>query len=285
MDRNIARNPQRFIPLTVNEHIIMDNFQVRKLTTLGDWYNLAGTSNTSNFIYPDGVIGDYYKTMDLFHYKGEIVNREIYLSLLMLLNRDLLNVKKYDTKLFKYFRRNLTKANNKNKYNGMRFELSTASILAQKSIRFKKSETPDFLINGDKLGIECTSARVSNSNTKGDLSYKVITSLHKKNNKKYKSHENILFIDVTNLSHIESRNIGSNTFDKYRNKIKQEIDKSIFESIILYVFLFESDKFRLHQAYSRFDRTQVSKKSKRFLNEHWQMGNITFFNYGIPEEG
>ncbi len=128
----------------------MDNFEVRRLDTLEDWYKLAGTPDTSNFLFPEGVVGDYYKVMDLFHHKGEIVNREIYLSLLMLLNRDLLNVKKYDIKLFKYFRKRLTKANNKTKYNGMRFELGTASILAQKSIQFKKHETPDFLINGVK---------------------------------------------------------------------------------------------------------------------------------------
>jgi hypothetical protein len=180
----------------------MDNFELRFQKSFGMLVNLLGqgfSKITLETRHP--VFRFAFKTAE--HSQKQNSNQELRdasLAQLEAFVSDLVRIKDYDKLIFRGFKNALKKCND-NTFPGIRFEVRKASVFIEKSLKFKKGESPDFSIFLDKQSevfIECGSCHLSKEKD-GDLKYKIGAVINEKTSHKYPNKKTALFINGTNI--------------------------------------------------------------------------------------
>lgn len=174
-----------------------------------------------------GPIGMQLKEVRRYDTMGKYALRDWEAYRLGLLTMDLMLLQKEKRPVFNQFKKLLLKST-QNEYFGLRFEISTAADLQRSAFNFVKRERPDFEVS-TKAGnayIECVNANLANTKS-GDLIYKIIQAIEKKERKGYGNLEQtVLFVDFTNV-HFHSSKAGTPlSFDSMENQIKDALTKS-----------------------------------------------------------
>jgi len=233
-------------------------------------------------------VGNTLQRIVGYHNNGRYLDRDLEMGKLLLV-KNLSEIEKYDSDLFKKFRRSLRNEDNTDNFYGARFETNIAASLIRKKIPFKKQESPDFLIsqgNDILLGIECGSARIRKMAATVDLNYKVVSTVKKKSSKSYCSINTALFIDITNLFHTANRNGKQFDIHGTIDEVKHGLSQDSFGSVILFVYIFNKELARFESNFFRADNIYISTPLKDFLDNYYSTINNHFVpEFGIPREG
>lgn len=192
---------------------------------------------------------------------------------LFLLVKNLNEIKEKDEKLFKKFIKDI-KRTNKETYYGLRIEISVAASLIRLKINFNKCESPDFKLAQpySNVSIECGSVHLTRKNsTNEDLNKKIENVLRKKSKKTYCNKATTIFIDVTNIHHLDAVN-------QTRIQINKEFLKDMlvsygFGSILIWAYVVNPNENRYQWKYTRQDSIHIQTSLLQFLNKAYPLGH------------
>ncbi len=200
------------------------------------------------------------------------------------LAEDLEKVKLASIEAYKDFKKKLNDSDLPfDQYIGIRREVRFAAGLVDKKLKFKKTETPDFLINENEFifGAECSSAHIDflREISGKSLVYKVEAILKKKSASDYKQKHNILIVDITNLLFHEGKSSKLELAEKdFAAKVlSPSVDSSAFQSLLAFSMANEDlgpgKGVTLHDKFYRIDRSDINSKIKSFLDRFYPLGS------------
>jgi hypothetical protein len=187
-------------------------------------------------------------------------------------------------KLFSFFKKILlSDKSNFDKYFGTRFEIAIAAALAEKSIDFDKTEPPlpDFIINNEKVFIECTSKHLGQINQKFSFTKQLKMVMNGKNSKEYANISTALFIDITNIYYYLPNSARYNIRDFILQEIPELITSYKFGSFLFHVYIQDETQTNFEQSYVRIDSVKINDTLCGFLNSNFPLGNSKINNYFI----
>lgn len=195
---------------------------------------------------------------------------------------DLEIVRQKKPDLFRHFKKELRRTSIDNYY-GLRLEIRIAASLTAKNARFGKTETPDFILTDlPSAGIECTSAHLNlqDSTEPSQVAYKVVRALEEKATFKYKTVNNILAIDVSNLLFHEGHEACAKSLadkDKAFPLLKDHVNRSNFQSMLYFSYAwkaFEDKGIILTSFYTRIDKDGADQNIAGFLDSQFPRGDF-----------
>lgn len=224
------------------------------------------------------------RTLD-FHKQKKYDLRDFEYFKLALLVKNLQEIEKYDRKLLTKMNKQLLTSLKQNEYYGARFEISIAASLIQKCVDFTKTESPDFSINdNEKIFIECTSCHFTEPK-KGDIKYKIHTTIENKSYNKYCNRETALFIDVTNLYYSSLQDGVDLKRELVYTYGKDALKSTNFGGLVFFIYLHNFKLNRYEQNYLRVDNQCINTVLSDFLNQHYPFGNKDIGAHRIPKVG
>jgi hypothetical protein len=221
------------------------------------------------------------------HNAGRYLQRDVELQRMGLLAKELGEIQMAEPNVLKLFRRAIFRAKDSDDFFGIRFEVNVAATLIRNSVQFTKSESPDFGIVEDTigLGIECTSARLREAKPSRNLYYKIEAKVNEKERKPYSSSGTALFVDITNLAfHSVATSQGLTTLLD-RERLRRLVQTHSFGSIALFNFLWNNDLNRYESAYIRIDHSAIPEQLKRVLDKFIPFGTHDLGVFAISYEG
>jgi len=228
-------------------------------------------------------VADTLNSIWVHHTKQEFNARDVSLGNITLLMKNLQRIESYDKQLLHHFQKNMKKPTKENYY-GLRLEIQIASNLIKNQIKFKKSESPDFIIfyNNSKIFVECTSTHVRK--IMPNPAYKIVSAITKKSQKPYCNELTALAIDITNLIFSSKHNVYVS--GKYlKQEILKVLSSSKFGSILLEFYILDKKKGVYSQNYHRIDNKNIDTKLKQFLDSNYPMGKVWKRNNIILKQG
>ena len=195
---------------------------------------------------------------------------------------DLEIVRQKKPDLFRHFKKELRRTSIDNYY-GLRLEIRIAASLTAKNTAFRKTETPDFVLTDlPSAGIECTSAHLNlqDTNEPSQVAYKVVRALEEKATFKYKTVNNILAIDVSNLLFHEGHETCTKSLadkDKAYPILREHVNRSDFQSMLYFSYAwkaFEAKGVTLQSFYARIDKEGADQNIAGFLDSRFPRGDV-----------
>ena len=190
-------------------------------------------------------------------------------------------IEQYDPVMLREFRREFRRARTQDNLEGLRFECYAAASLARKNIQFSKSEAPDFIVDGQNAGLECTSVRLNARHPFKDLSYKIDAAIGKKERTESNRANVLLLIDITNV--LYDSDISS--VERLRPVARERISRTAFASVIMFCHAFEARGRRISTGYFREDSDKISCAMLGFVNSLFPKGEARIYDFYIPAAG
>lgn len=216
-----------------------------------------------------------------YHNQGDYFSRNAEMNRLMYFINHLQTIEQHDPNLLAKFRKELRKQDTHETYWGIKFEAAIASGFLKKGIYFTKRESPDFIV--DNIQIECTSVRTRKSPTKLDYSYKLRSAIRKKIHSGYCKFTLALFLDYTNILHLNTKyKLGMNS-EGMRTFVQKEINQLEIGSIVLFATVQANDGIML--GYNRIDHERIDPDLRRFLDNYYPIGKLEIESFGVTQEG
>ncbi|MCV0367325.1 MAG: hypothetical protein K5798_08720 [Nitrosopumilus sp.] len=191
---------------------------------------------------------------------------------MMLLERDLKQIKEYDETEFQKFKKWLTKTvKTPDDYFGVRFEIEVFTLLVQgKCTEFIKREKPDFEITefNSTVYVECTTKHLGVVRD-GDYLDKITDAIEDKASKDYSNHKTALFLDITNLLHHRQQNKNSENMDDELEEHVRTLESSKSFGSILLFFMAHPKKYRLLPVFYRIDSEKINSELLKFLDKYF----------------
>lgn len=228
----------------------------------------------------DSPIGRDLVQMFEHHNAGRYALRDFELLRLTMLVKNLKEIEACRPELLAHYKRELRRSSSSAGYYGIRFEVNIAASLTRHGVSYRKTEAPDFSLNGG-AGIECTSARLTVEKPRSDLLYKVRSCVAKKARGEYVSSSVALLVDVTNLFFHLVRPHGA----AVRSTLAELAHDSGFGSIMLFAFMVNPALQRLESGYFREDSETASDGLKHCLDLAFPSGEHVVENPIWPREG
>jgi len=134
------------------------------------------------------------------HNRGRLLFRDLQLMKLQFFAEHLRQIEAYDPKLLSAFRREFRRRLARDQYVGLRFEVATAARLIRRGVPFTRGERPDFYLtfNGARLGIECTTATITDP-ARQDPLRKISEVVWNKRDKPYATPSTAIFVDISDV--------------------------------------------------------------------------------------
>lgn len=197
-----------------------------------------------------------------------------------MLVKHLKEIEQFDKALLRKFKKemlaHLRTTNAFDNYFGIRCEINIAASLIRKGVDFKKSESPDFVINRGNLFIECGSTHVSKP--KPSSKFKIGSVINQKSKKAYANSKTALFIDITNIIHNEL-NTNNNTLEDLvvieKAYIKDVLVNSKFGNVTIFTYRHNRESNYFESTYARIDNNHIDSHLSVFLDEHYPITNQT----------
>jgi len=190
-------------------------------------------------------------------------------------------IKKKNEDLFRYFRRQLRRINEK-EYFGFRLEVQTVSIFHQMNIKFRKRESPDFSVeyDGTEVFVECCSINLDEPKDK-DVSYKVLSALIDKGRKPYANNKTALFLDHTNVFFNSVVSGVRLDLEALSADIKEKINTFNFGAIILEANLMYLERKRFSIGVEPIYSDGIDASLLKLLKQMF-LENRAEVSHGIP---
>lgn len=227
------------------------------------------------------------RVFDLYNQRNFDESQRLLVTLRGLVE-DLQNIKSYDEKLLKTYRRKFNNSLDFDNYFGVRFEIAIASDLIRMKCKFNRvsetnKETPDFVIHGSPdCYVECGSAHITKARPK-DLEYKISSAIDDKSKKRYCNRNTALFIDITNINH-HALNFQMPVLDRLPKLLEKKIEASGYGSLLLYLFMFDEQGHYFLRS-RRNDSEKISAELKNSLDAYRPIVEYKLDRYYQPWSG
>jgi hypothetical protein len=223
--------------------------------------------------------------IELFN-KGDFTTQKYELAKLTFLVNSLGAIEANSPKILKKIKKKMKMAiKDHANYLGLRFEINQAYALLSKGVKIEYQDKPDFKVVTTKnyeLFFECGSTHFFYE-PKGDILDKLYTVIKEKSDKSYANLKTGLFIDVTNLVHMSTKNKIPDLSIKMRKVI--ESTNNNYGAIILIMYLIDNDRDRFGCNYIRVNNANIDSSLNMFLNMYYPNGSLVVNRYSIPNEG
>lgn len=206
---------------------------------------------------------------------GDNVKFQIAFGSLLMLANDLEIVKAASPRCFKKFKKILFSQKKSTSWEGHRFEVRIWASFWKKRIPIINREKPDLLVEfrGRDTFIEAATTRVDAQKNRSHL-YRVHRTIKAKNKKKYANSNTALFIDITNLMHLDSQVMATDNLDDIIREINQ--DKTIkYGVVILFCYARNPEKDRYESIYKRVILDHCDANLRVMIDQEYPQGRYS----------
>jgi hypothetical protein len=222
-------------------------------------------------------IGEAIKMVSVFHNRGDYANRNVEISKLSMLVKDLQTIGENDQVLLNEFKRKLhDTSKNWGTYFGVRMEINVAASLLRKHVKFVKQESPDFAIPEYGVFIECGSSHKPDDSS-ADIGDKIRTTITEKSRKAYCNLATLLCMDITNIA--AKCGDGGIEILASKNSVHRMVKQILsdtnpgYGSILLFLYFMDTNE-SFHSSYWRTDNDTITPALLAFLDKHYPYGDF-----------